>query len=41
MDLTQYVNFMPYFPDTAQDLNGMDFIFFFSLALLFFLLKAL
>lgn len=29
MDLTQYVNFTPYFPDTAQDLNSTNFIFLF------------
>lgn len=29
MDWTQYVNFMTYFPDTAQDLNSMDFLFLF------------
>lgn len=27
MDWTQYVNFMTYFTDTAQDLNSMDFLF--------------
>lgn len=29
IDLTQYDNFRSYFPDTAQDLNSMDFIFLF------------